>query len=89
MYLTLLSCDLQMAKIHSSRNPSIGGGISRFSRSAIYKKRALYKRKKTGVKKVVAEVAQSKVKPIGGEKNGQNRTIPVTREVYLQSTFLI
>ncbi len=70
-----------MAKAHSSRNASIGGGISRYSRSAIYRKRALYKRKKTGVKKTIAEVAKTKVKPVGGDKNGENRTVPIQREV--------
>eukprot|EP00794_Sanderia_malayensis_P014370 gene14370-15868_t len=69
-----------MAKAHSSRNSTIGGGISRLSRSAVYRKRALYKRKKTGVKKTIAEVAKTKVKPIGGEKNGNERTVPINRE---------
>ncbi len=71
-----------MAKAHSSRNHNIGSGISRYSRSAIFRKKALYKRKKTGVKKTVAEVAKTKVKPIGGEKNGSERTVPIEREVW-------
>ena len=77
-----------MAKKHCSRNSSLNGIISRFSRSAIYKKRALYKRKKTPVKKVVAEIKKTKVKPIGGEKNGENRTVPIARKVRVISTIL-
>jgi len=69
-----------MAKPHSSRNSSLNGIISRYSRSAIYKKRALYKRKKSSVKKAVAKAKTHKVKPIGGEKNGENRTIPINRK---------
>ena len=72
-----------MAKPHSSRNSSLNGIISRYSRSAIYKKRALYKRKKSSVKKAVAKAETHKVKPIGGEKNGENRTIPINRKVGL------
>ena len=72
-----------MAKPHSSRNGSLAGSISRLSRSAVYRKRALYKRKKTGVAKKVTKVEKLKVKPIGGEKNGENRTVPVTREVLI------
>ena len=76
-----------MAKRHSSRNSSLNGIISRFSRSAIYKKRALYKRKKVAVKKTVAKVESTKVKPIGGEKNGENRTVPIKRQVKILSSF--
>ena len=58
-----------MAKVHTPRNKDLAPGIGRYSRSAIYKKRALYKRKKTGVKEV------------GGDKNGSTRVVPVKREV--------
>ena len=82
-YVTLHSIIFpsQMAKPHSSRNTSLSGIISKFSRSAVYRKRALYKRKKVGVKKAVKQVETVKVKPIGGEKNGENRTVPVARKV--------
>ena len=70
-----------MAKERESRNEPLAKGIGRYSRSAMYKKRALYKRKKTGVKKEVKEVVKTKVKEIGGDKNGGTRTVPVQREV--------
>merc|ERR1711881_588637 len=41
---------------------------------------ALYKRKKTGVTKTVTAVEKTKVKAVGGEKNGSERTVPVTKE---------
>ncbi|XP_031555019.1 60S ribosomal protein L6-like [Actinia tenebrosa] len=69
-----------MAKVHTSRNPELVPGIGRYSRSAVYKKRALYKRKKTGVKKVVKEQEKFKRKEIGGDKNGGSRVVPVKRE---------
>merc|ERR1712079_609347 len=70
----------QMAKVHTSRNKELAPGIGRYSRSAIYKKRALYKRKKTGVKKVLKDEAKTKTKEIGGDKNGGSRVVPVQRE---------
>ena len=79
--LTLASYNFQMAKVHSSRNRDLAPGISRYSRSAIYRKRALYKRKKTGVKKVEKQEPSTRIKEIGGDKNGQKRIVPVKREV--------
>merc|ERR1712212_891130 len=64
-----------------SRNTTLSGGISKLSRSAVYRKRALYKRKKAAAApapKVEAET--TKVKPIGGDKNGQERVVPIQNE---------
>ncbi|WP_163178665.1 hypothetical protein, partial [Bacteroides sp. 51] len=47
---------------------------------AIYKKRALYKRKKTRVEKEVKKEELFKRKEIGGDKNGGSRLVPVKRE---------
>merc|ERR1711890_100428 len=59
----------------------MGGGISTLSRSAVYRKRALYKRKKVNtVANVKSAVEKTKVKPIGGDKNGQERTVPIKKE---------
>ncbi|PFX23892.1 60S ribosomal protein L6-like [Stylophora pistillata] len=69
-----------MAKVHTPRNKDLAPGIGRYSRSAIYKKRALYKRKKTGVKKEVVEEPKTRVKEVGGDKNGSTRVVPVKRE---------
>ena len=55
--------------------------ISRFSRSAVYRKKALYKRKKLTVKKKATKVETHKTKSVGGEKNGENRTVPINRKV--------
>merc|ERR1712241_125617 len=64
----------------ASRNSDLEGGISKLSRSAVYRKRGLYKRKK------VATAAEAKpappttkVKPIGGDKNGGERTVPLVK----------
>merc|ERR1712179_861871 len=61
-------------KMAPSRNTTLSGGISKLSRSAVYRKRALYKRKK------VAAAPAPKVKPIGGDKNGQERVVPLQKE---------
>merc|ERR1712180_328143 len=62
------------------------GGCSKLSRSVVYKKRALYKRKKTGVSKAAPAVEKTKVKTVGGEKNGGERTVPVTRDARFYPT---
>ena len=69
-----------MAKAHTPRNSLLPGGISRLSRTAVYKKKALYKRKKVVHK--VAEVVKEtvKTKPIGGDKNGKERVVPIQKE---------
>jgi len=64
---------------HTSRNSALGKGCSKLSRSVVYKKRALYKRKKTGVVKAVEKVETSKTKAVGGDKNGGERTVPVQK----------
>merc|ERR1711977_749993 len=68
-------------KMVASRNTIMTGGMSKLSRSAVYRKRALYKRKKVGAApaaKVQAE--KTKVKPVGGDKNGGERIVPVEKE---------
>merc|ERR1711928_229986 len=61
--------------IKSSQISKMEEGESK-SRSAVYRKRALYKRKKTATTPVAkVEAEKTKVKPIGGEK-----TVPVQRE---------
>ena len=69
-----------MAKPHSARNSLLPGGISRLSRSAVYKKRALYKRKKVAVKAKKAVTVLTKTKKVGGEKNGGERLLPLVKE---------
>jgi len=67
--------------VKASRNSSLGGGISRLSRSAVYRKRALYKRKKIGAApSIKADPEKTVVKPIGGDKNGKERVVPIQKE---------
>lgn len=69
-----------MAKAHTPRNSLLPGGISRLSRTAVYKKRALYKRKKVAVKAKKTDAPTTKTKPVGGDKNGKERVVPVQKE---------
>merc|ERR1719192_1720033 len=63
------------------RNYVLGGGVMRFSRSRMYKKRAIYRKKKADQKKTVARkpAVEYITKTIGGEKNGGSRKVPVKR----------
>merc|ERR1719419_148254 len=69
-----------MAKAHVPRNSILPGGISRFGRAAVFKKRALYKKKKVATKAAIKNAATTKVKPVGGDKNGKQRTVPLVKE---------
>jgi len=70
-----------MAKApHAPRNSTLPGGISRLGRAAVYGKRALYKRKKVAKKPTAKDAPTTKVKQVGGDKNGKQRTVPLTKE---------
>lgn len=60
---------------HSSRNPSLAGGVSRYSRSAMFAKKAAYKKKMAKAAKKAPVVAQPKTKKVGGDKNGGERKV--------------
>jgi len=65
----------------ASRNSTLAGGISKLGRSAVYRKRALYKRKYANAAPTTkASVEKTKVKPIGGDKNGGERVVPTQKE---------
>jgi len=65
---------------HTSRNALLPGGVSTLSRTAVYRKRALYKRKKKTNKAAKVAKEALKVKPIGGDKNGKERTVAAKKE---------
>jgi len=69
-----------MAKPHASRNSTLPGGVSRLGRATVYKKKALYKRKKVATKPAAKDAATTKVKQVGGDKNGKTRTVPLQKE---------
>ncbi len=66
---------------HAPRNKILGGGISKYSRSAMYRKRALYKKKKIATKAPVKKTAYFKIKPVKGEKNGGKRVVLTSKPV--------
>lgn len=68
-------------KAHSSRNRILAGGISRFSRSAMYKRRALYKKKKVPCKAPVKKTTYFSIKEVKGEKNGEKRVVLKSKAV--------
>ncbi|XP_006640341.3 large ribosomal subunit protein eL6 [Lepisosteus oculatus] len=69
---------------HTCRNPLLARGLRRFSRSAMYERRALYKRKtkttETKIEKKLKEKAQATVtKTVGGDKNGGTRVVKLRK----------
>ena len=68
-------------KVHAPRNYVLPGGVQRFSRSAMYSKKALYKKKKVAVKAPKVGEKRLKEKPVKGEKNGGKRLVVVNKTV--------
>jgi len=64
-------------KPHQARNVELSAGIMRYSKSAMYKKRGIWKKKKVGVKPQPKAPAANRTaeKQIGGEKNGKTRKV--------------
>ncbi|XP_014679550.1 PREDICTED: 60S ribosomal protein L6-like [Priapulus caudatus] len=70
----------EQAKTRKPRNYALPGGVMRFSQSRMYKKRAIYKRKKSHppVEKPKRET-RIITKQIGGSKNGGERKVRVVK----------
>lgn len=68
-------------KPHTPRNYLLPGGISRYGRSAMYRRKALYKKKKVPVVATKEKKPYFKVKEIKGEKNGGKRVVPLKKSV--------
>lgn len=68
-------------KRRHARNWELGNtGLMRFSRATMYRRRAIYKRKRAPIAKKVEEKKPSFVeKQIGGDKNGGKRRVPIHR----------
>ncbi|ORX54940.1 hypothetical protein DM01DRAFT_1366916 [Hesseltinella vesiculosa] len=62
-----------------SRNSFLVPGVSRYSRTAVYRKKALYKIKKYETAAAPKDVATDKVVEVKGAKNGGKRTIPANK----------
>ncbi|KAG0166520.1 hypothetical protein DFQ28_007193 [Apophysomyces sp. BC1034] len=64
---------------HAPRNSFLVAGVSRYSRSTVYAKKALHKRKKAGVAAPAVKPASDKVVEVKGAKNGGKRVIPAQK----------
>ncbi|KAI8881335.1 hypothetical protein K501DRAFT_223152, partial [Backusella circina FSU 941] len=64
---------------HAPRNSFLAPGVSRFSRSAVFSKKALYKRAKKDVAAPTKEAATEKTVEVKGAKNGGKRTVPAQK----------
>ena len=68
-------------KKHHPRNYQLPGGIWRYSRSAMYARRALYKRKKGPTEVVKKKRPHFRVVEVRGTKNGSKRVIQIRKTV--------
>ncbi|KAI8376273.1 translation protein SH3-like domain-containing protein [Radiomyces spectabilis] len=65
--------------VHAPRNSFLAPGVSRYSRSSVYAKKALHKRQKKAVAAPSKETAAEKSVEVKGAKNGGKRTIPAQK----------
>lgn len=68
-------------KPHAPRNKLLPGGIPKYSRSVMYRKKAMYKKKKVPVKPEKKPRTFYRRKDVKGEKNGDNRIILLRKSV--------
>ena len=66
--------------VHKPRNSLLAPGIERFSRSQVYRKKALYKKfPKPKAAAPAAAAPLTKQVPVNGAKNGKTRVVAVTK----------
>ena len=70
-------------KPHTPRNSLLPGGVSRYGRSAMYSRKALYKKKKDPVAALKRKKLYFKVKDVKGDRNGGKRVVPLKKTVSL------
>lgn len=64
-------------------NYEVAPGIMRFSAARMYAKRGAYAKKSyPPVQKEIERKTKVVVKPIGGDKNGKERKVPIKKGVY-------
>ena len=76
-------------KPHAPRNYTFPGGVSRYGRSAMYSRKALFKKKKVPVVAAKEKTAYFRVKEIKGEKNGSKRIVPLRKSVRCAQTLVL
>lgn len=64
---------------HKPRNSLLVPGINRHSRSTVYIRKALYKRKKDTIARAAKPGPVIKTVQIGGDKNGSTRQVPESK----------
>ena len=62
-----------------ARSKELVYGVGRLSRSQVFAKRGLHKGVKKSEKPAAADVAATKEKQVGGDKNGQKRVVPTAK----------
>jgi large subunit ribosomal protein L6e len=67
-------------KAHAPRNSTLAPGVSRLSRSQVYAKRALWKRKAAvAAPAAAAPAAETREVSVKGDKNGSSRTVAAVK----------
>ena len=68
---------------HKPRNTILPGGIPKLGRAAVYRKRALYKRKKNAKPSKEEPKPHFKTKIVQGQTNGKTRQVPLQKSVII------